>query len=63
MSVKVGDHLLIDGGQSGGGRVCEALEIRGDNGPWRFVVRWMDSGLHGLVILDRGDMVVTAKAA
>src|ERR1019366_2680895 len=30
MSVKVGDHLLIGGGQSGRGRVCEVLEIRGN---------------------------------
>ena len=37
MGAKVGDQILIGGGQAAaGGRVCEVLEIRTENGPRRY---------------------------
>ena len=63
MDAKVGDQMLIGGGQAAGGRFCEVLEIMGDNGPRRYLVRWLDTGSQGLVLADRGDVVVSSKAA
>ena len=63
MNVEVGSQLRIGGGQDVGGRLCEVVEIRGDNGPRRYLVRWMDTGMKGLVILDRDDAVVIVKAS
>ncbi len=42
MGAKVGDQILIGGGQAASGRVCEVLEIRTENGP-----PWSDGTTRG----------------
>ena len=63
MDATVGERIVIGRGPDCGGRVCEVLEIHEDYGPRRYLVRWVDTGLNGLVVPDGEDKGFATEAA
>jgi len=57
MQARKGDQIVI-GESAARLRRCQVLEVRTDNGPFRYLVEWEDTREQDLLIPDEGDLTV-----